>query len=42
MLATPLAESGLLEELLFYEPFYLYVGEDHKLMNKKKISQNLE
>ncbi len=40
LLATPLGEPGLTEEVLFYEPFYLYVSKDHALAKKAKIRED--
>lgn len=40
LLATPLDESGIKEEVLFYEPFYLYASKDSPLANKKKIKES--
>jgi LysR family hydrogen peroxide-inducible transcriptional activator len=37
LLATPLLESRMSEQVLFYEPFYLYVYPTHKLAGQKKI-----
>jgi LysR family transcriptional regulator, hydrogen peroxide-inducible genes activator len=38
--ATPLVESSLFEKILFYEPFYLYVGSDHNLGSRKRVSES--
>ena len=40
LLVTPLHEDGLIERVLFYEPFYLFVAPDHPLARKKKVSEN--
>lgn len=37
ILATPLEDSNLLEEALFYEPFYLYASPKHPLLAKTEI-----
>jgi LysR family hydrogen peroxide-inducible transcriptional activator len=39
LLATPLNESTLMERVLFYEPFYLFVAAEHPLAKKKKIRE---
>lgn len=36
--ATPLAEKGLRETPLFYEPFHAYVSDGHRLFKKKYLS----
>lgn len=36
--ATPLAEKGIRETPLFYEPFYAYISEGHRLSEKKYLS----
>lgn len=37
--ATPLHESALNERVLFYEPFYLYVGNGHPLSSRKRVKE---
>lgn len=37
ILATPLHEKGLIEEALYYEPFYVYCHPDHPLAKRKRI-----
>ena len=37
ILATPLHESGLREQPLYYEPFQLYVSKSHPLNARKRI-----
>ncbi len=39
LLVTPLHDSSLIERVLYYEPFYLFVAPDHPLCRKKKIRQ---
>lgn len=39
LLATPLHEGSLMEKVLFYEPFYLFVAPDHPLAKKKKVRE---
>ena len=39
IVATPLHETALTEKVLFYEPFYLYVGTEHALSTRKKIKE---
>ncbi len=39
LLATPLNESTLIEKVLFYEPFYLFVAPGHPLAKKKKVRE---
>lgn len=36
-LVTPLQEDSLIERVLFYEPFSLYVSDNHPLQKKKAI-----
>jgi LysR family hydrogen peroxide-inducible transcriptional activator len=40
ILVTPLNESSLIERVLFYEPFHLFVSQDHELFKKKKIKES--
>ena len=40
LLVTPLHDASLIERVLYYEPFYLFVAPDHPLCKKKKISQD--
>lgn len=40
ILATPLHEEGLRERRLYYEPFHLYVGKEHKLAVHKKVRED--
>lgn len=43
LLVTPLNMSHVIEKVLFYEKFFLYVNENHSLNKLKKItSKNLE
>ncbi|RLA63404.1 MAG: hydrogen peroxide-inducible genes activator [Epsilonproteobacteria bacterium] len=35
--STPLGDSSLIEESLYYEPFYLYLNSDHPLYQKAEI-----
>ncbi len=37
ILAGPLHEDGIRERVLYYEPFYLYLGKNHPLLSKQKI-----
>lgn len=37
LLVTPLQEETLIERHLFFEPFYVYVGEGHRFSNKKYV-----
>jgi LysR family hydrogen peroxide-inducible transcriptional activator len=37
---TPLRDASLIERVLYYEPFYLFVAPDHPLGKKKKIKQD--
>lgn len=39
LLATPLGESGVIEKVLFYEPFHLYVSKRHPLSDRKRIKE---
>lgn len=36
---TPLKESRFEEQVLFYEPFYLYVGEGHSLYKQARVRE---
>ena len=40
LLVTPLRDASLIERVLYYEPFYLFVAPDHPLGKKKKIRQD--
>jgi LysR family hydrogen peroxide-inducible transcriptional activator len=40
LLVTPLHDASLIERVLYYEPFYLFVAPDHPLGRKKKIRQD--
>jgi LysR family hydrogen peroxide-inducible transcriptional activator len=40
LLVTPLHDASLIERLLYYEPFYLFVAPDHPLAKKKKIAED--
>ena len=40
ILVTPLNEKSLIERVLFYEPFYLFVSQDHELFKKKKVKES--
>ncbi len=40
LLATPLKEPGVSEEVLFQEPFHLYVSKNHPLAKKSKIEES--
>jgi LysR family hydrogen peroxide-inducible transcriptional activator len=40
LLVTPLEDSHIVERVLFYEPFNLYVSPDHPLSKQKTISSD--
>lgn len=40
LLVTPLNDESLIERVLFYEPFYLFVAPEHPLAKRKKIREN--
>ncbi|MDA9120928.1 LysR substrate-binding domain-containing protein [Flavobacteriales bacterium] len=40
ILVTPLHEKGIQESVLFNEPMFGYVGKDHRLFSKKKITMS--
>jgi len=40
LLVTPLNDDSLIERVLFYEPFYLFVAPDHPLARRKKIRED--
>ena len=37
ILATPLDEKGIRERVLFYEPFHLYLNQEHPLLKRDQI-----
>jgi LysR family hydrogen peroxide-inducible transcriptional activator len=40
LLVTPLNDEALIERVLFYEPFYLFVSPEHSLARRKKIRED--
>ena len=40
LLVTPLNDESLVERVLFYEPFYLFVAPGHPLAKRKKIRES--
>jgi LysR family hydrogen peroxide-inducible transcriptional activator len=40
LLVTPLNDDTLIERVLFYEPFYLFVSPEHPLAKRKKIRED--
>lgn len=40
LLVTPLKETGIIEEPIFYEKMVLFANKDHRLASKKKIDTN--
>lgn len=40
LLVTPLDDSHIIEQPIFYEPFFLYVSPDHPLAKKKQIGSD--
>lgn len=40
LLVTPLHDDSLIERVLFYEPFYLFVSPDHPLATKPEINES--
>ncbi|WP_241558868.1 LysR substrate-binding domain-containing protein [Halobacteriovorax sp. HLS] len=40
ILVTPLHEGALIERVLFYEPFHLFVSQDHELYKKSEIQES--
>jgi len=40
LLVTPLNDETLIERVLFYEPFYLFVAPNHPLAKRKKIRED--
>lgn len=40
LLATPLHVQALTEDVLFYEPFYLFVHEDHPFARRKEVKES--
>jgi LysR family hydrogen peroxide-inducible transcriptional activator len=41
VLATPLGLSRIEEEPLYYEPFFLYVGRDHRYARSARVSESM-
>lgn len=39
LMATPLKDEHLIERVLFYEPFYLFVSQNHEFLKKRKITE---
>ena len=39
LLVTPLHDDSLIERVLYYEPFYLFVAADHPLGRKRKVRE---
>lgn len=39
LLATPLKDNHLIERALFYEPFYLFVSQNHVLSKMKRVTE---
>lgn len=39
LLVTPLHNKNLIEKILYYEQFYLFVSESHKLFKSKQVKQ---
>jgi LysR family transcriptional regulator, hydrogen peroxide-inducible genes activator len=37
IVVTPLEESGIVEKPMFYEKFYIYLSENHRLLKEKEI-----
>lgn len=40
LLVTPLKDEPLIVRTLFYEPFYLFVSQNHELCKKKKVTED--
>ncbi len=40
ILVTPLGQPSIREQVLFYEPFYLFVSESHEFFKKKRIKES--
>jgi LysR family hydrogen peroxide-inducible transcriptional activator len=40
LLVTPLNDDSLIERVLFYEPFYLFVAPEHPLARRRKIRED--
>ena len=40
LLVTPLNDDTLIERVLFYEPFYLFVAPEHPLAKRKKVRED--
>ena len=40
LLVTPLNDDTLIERVLFYEPFYLFVAPEHSLAKRKKVRED--
>jgi LysR family hydrogen peroxide-inducible transcriptional activator len=39
LLVTPLHDDSLIERVLYYEPFYLFVAADHRLSQRRKLRE---
>lgn len=39
LLVTPLEEKTIIEKVLYYEPFYLFASNNHKMNKKKSVKQ---
>lgn len=40
LMVTPLKDDQLIERILFYEPFHLFVSDNHDLSQKKRVTEN--
>jgi LysR family hydrogen peroxide-inducible transcriptional activator len=40
LLATPLHHDGLIEKVLYYEPFQVYLAKEHPLLDSEHLSQS--
>lgn len=40
LMATPLKDEQLIERVIFYEPFWLYVSMEHELSHKQKVKES--
>ncbi len=40
LLVTPLNLKGIIEKVLFYEPFVVYLSENHALQKSNKVTEN--
>ncbi len=40
IMSTPIHDDSMIERVLFYEPFYIFVSDNHPLAKKKTVSES--